>query len=216
MTSRKLKNGQSYERIQKLMMETSDGQRLVEKALRRLNNVNLGESEFKTNYNDRPHCYKTVIFGVDRETTEARVSIDFTGSFYFTMSPKHLITDDDIKELVEANFGVTKPGSKKPSVPTFFCKAPRVIQYLENARNLDNLLDSSLNIPALMEGVRVSVNKSIEAFTKSEEFREGLQAARDDLIVTKIREVLGQFKDATPAVLKRALDEFVMHEIMEG
>jgi len=216
MSNKKLKSGGSYDRIQLNLMESNGGKELTARVFRRLHNWRLGEAKFSTGYRDDPQCHLYVEYGEGDEMTKQTVGIDAKGVFYFDVADQMIITDDDINYLVKENFGVVPPGAKKPVVPTYNCSKARVIEHLLHARLTDRLISLELHMVSQRIAVRAEITKSIQEYTMSDTFKNGCQGAREDIIVKKIRDVLGQFKDATPSVLKRALDEYVMHEIMEG
>lgn len=115
--------------------------------------------------------------------------------------------------IVEANFDVpVDPRFRRKKVPTYGVKKEGIVkQYPDHAEKY--------LLAAVGEDARMAARKlegEIRALLVSEEVEAGKARAWEDHVVSKIRSVLLQFKAEPQSTFKRALDEFICHEIMEA
>jgi hypothetical protein len=68
----------------------------------------------------------------------------------------------------------------------------------------------------MTEKIQSTITEKLKEYILTSEYSEGCQEARARLIVNNIRTTIAKFNDVTPEILKRALDEYIMHEIMES
>lgn len=203
--------GTSYDKVVALTMETSEFRALKERAMRRLATVRIGGMSASCNYSGEPKLTLELLAGEGAETLKmpAEERTDFR---VWSINPL-LYNEEEAEALVKSTFGVVRPGYKKKMVvPTYFCTEKKVVEELLS--KMRPVLTGFLKEEAIM-GVTDRLTKECVTAIASEEASACRQAARDDLIVLKIKTVLLQFKDARPDVLRRAMDEYVTHAIME-
>jgi len=147
--------------------------------------------------------------GVDQTVSEARVA--WPGRMV-CFEINGLTTDGELRHPFEANFGVLKPFStKKMRVPTFNVgpdKAKKAWEEFVKTRLAGELRED-------MSAAAVRLEGAVRNLFTTQKAIDGKQKAIDDHVVKNIKEVLLRFKGTRAEVLKRALDEFVCHEITE-
>jgi hypothetical protein len=203
--------GTSYDKVVALTMETSEFRALKERAARRLATIRIGGMSAQCNYSGEPKLTLELLAGEGAETLKmpAEERPDFR---VWSIKPL-LYNEEEAEALVKATFGVVRPGYKKKMVvPTYFCTEKKVVEEL--FPKMSNAIAGFLK-EEVIEEATLRLTKECMAAISSEEASACRQAARDDLIVLKIKTVLLHFKDARPDVLRRAMDEYVTHAIME-
>lgn len=219
---RQLKNGKSYGKVIELLRETTEYTQVVNIATMRLSTFSIDKAEYIVDWNGKPRCEVRIRLGEgENSVTKGLGTFDPNSNpsdWHITLTMKDVIREFDCKSVVNANFGKVKEGYRKVSVPTYNCSPERVLSMLE--KDFEKLRwneDTGEYGPfsgMLIDG-RQRITDLMAGFVKSDAFQEGCKNAREDHIVNKIKGVLLQFPDATPEVLKRALNEYVMHEICD-
>jgi len=203
--------GTSYDKVVALTMETSEFRALKERAARRLATIRIGGMSAQCNYSGDPKLTLELLAGEGAETL--KMSAEERGDFRIWSINPVLFTEEEVETIVKATFGVVRPGYKKKMVvPTYFCTEKKVVEELMPMAR--SAIASLLGADKVLEAVGL-LEKKCTAAIASEEAAACRQAARDDLIVARVKGVLLQFKDARPDVLRRAMDEYVTHAIME-
>ena len=207
---RKLKTGENYDKVINLLCQTVDFQNLRARSVRRLQTARIGKFKYKTDWGGKPVAIAVIAYGEGEEEQTQEVSSEYNaGKLYLNINPSVYWNKEEIGEVVEKNFGVVKPGFKKPHVPTYFLNPDRV-------RDAFYERSALLEVSALVLEAKERVQQALDEYILTDEYKAGLQLAREDYTVEEIKKVLLRFKDATPDVLRRALNEFVMHEVMES
>ena len=222
--AKKPKTNGSYSKITKLLLGIPEFRDVFLLASERMENVCIESIKYDVDYYDRPISVVTIKCGVEDRAVNVDISVDKDRDFYVRLNLiSQILTDDLVKEFVKNNFGVAK--GKKMPVPTFNCKLQSVIEFFLKA-----LRDQGENLPPEMSterGICIDlhnqksrteevITSKIQELVRSQEYADGCQQARADFMVEKIRSTISKFKDVTPEILKRALDTYIMHEIMEG
>lgn len=203
-TPRKLKNGDSYNKVIDLLVKTKDFQDLKARAHKRLEDAHIGGFEFAVDWQGLPYGNIIVVYpyGDDERTQK----IHGNSELHITQDAFYIRREID--NVVSANFGVAKPGHKKPEVPTYFCNPDRVAaMMLERVAHLE--------IADLVSETTKRLRVLKEEAMQSDEWKDGLIRAREDHTVEQIKNVLMKFRDASPNTLRRAFDYFVLHAVME-
>ena len=128
-----------------------------------------------------------------------------------TARPSMVLRKSELEKVIQDNFGVIREGERKPRIPTYFCKVDRIKEMMwEEIYQLAEVLE-----PEFQECSRKMHSMVVDS-QAGEDYKNGLLKAKEDHIVEQITACLTRWaKDASPAVLKRALDSYVMHEIMQ-
>jgi hypothetical protein len=212
----------SYAKIVNLLISIPEFKDLYLLALERLENIEIDSVKYSTDYYDRPNAVVKLKMGLGDNVIFKDITIDKDREFYVHVNlVSEIFTHDTLKDYIRANFGVVK--GKKTPVPTFNCGIAQTFEFFNEVLGSrgDNLPDF-MNVPKTVLGhLHAQCNKASENITTmirnltvSQEYSEGCQRARADLIVNNIRNTISRYKDVTPEILKRALDEYIMHEIM--
>jgi len=197
---------------------------LVLLARERLENICVEDTQFDTDYMGRPWAVMMFKMGVDDNSVIKRVQINTDKSYYIHISlVSDLLGDETVNRYVDSHFGVSK--GKNMPVPTYNCKKENVLESFKETLNchgqwLDRLKTEPRtalqDLKILSEFTRETMINTVKTTIASPEYAEGCKQARADLIVKDIREALSKHRDVTPEIIKRALDEYVVHEIMEN
>jgi hypothetical protein len=134
------------------------------------------------------------------------------GNYPYNISMSALFDDDDIKNLVDATFGVKKFGSKKKMiVPTYNLKKEKVVDAVKNT------MSTSLYNDHISRHTTESraVDTVIRAHFASQECKDGKIEARALHIVEKLKEVMIKFPDVTPQIIERASNEAICHLVSQ-
>jgi hypothetical protein len=201
---RKLKNGESYKKVVGLLAATNDFTALKNVVIRRLNTARIAGFQFSVDYRGDPTGDALIDYGEGEECVQQRT---FNGFFHLRLVD--IVKPSEIENIVRLNFGVTKPGMRKPAVPTYFCNALRVEEILKER------MDDLLGVQELIIDTNSRLRRNLEEARQSDEYRAGLRSAREDHMVEEILKTLQRFNDASPETLKRALGQYVVHSVMD-
>jgi len=204
--------GTSYDKVVALTMETQEFRALKERAVRRFATIRIGEDlTAQCGYDGVPKLTLEILAGEGAETLKMTAEEHIVFRLWSINSI--LYNEEEAEALVKATFGVVRPGYKKKMVvPTYFCNEKKVVEELYP--KMRDVLVAHLDEALISQRVN-GLTHECRAVFASEEAAACRQLARDNLIVEKIKNVLLQFKDARPDVLRRAMDEYVTHAIME-
>lgn len=208
-----------YDKAMRGIWESKPGLALAERAVRRLRSLRVKEisASIHQRYSDMvgvPHVQLLVSAGLDEETVtknyEHRMDRNISDFGIWSMQ-ELFITQEEATAIVEATFGVNVDGMKKPIAPTYNCKKSKI---------LENCYEKFSDFfrrqrPEEMENARKLLTEECRARLASSETSEVCEKAMDDYTVGEIKKTLLRFKGARPEILKRALDEYVCHEIMD-
>ena len=203
--------GSSYDKVVNLTRGTEAYRALTDRAERRFASLRLGALSAQPAFDGTPRLYVQILAGAGPEEAALEREEGY-GSVRFEHVQGLLTPRQEVDGVVDATFGQLVPGYRKRFVvPTYFCKASKVKEELAKAVDADvrNALDDALQ-PRFR-----AMEAELAALTASPEAAAVRQECKDDFVVKKVKEVLLRFKDASPAVLKRALGEFVVHSITE-
>lgn len=204
---RKLKNGASYNKVCSLLMETMEFKQEMKDAERRLETARISECKFHSDWGGRSFGSIVLTFG-DEESKTIEKELDCQyDSPTVSISKSDYILKSSFDKVVDANFGVTKPGFSKPSVPTYFLSKERVKEHLWDNFQCDRFY-------SLIDKTKARLQSQASQIYQSDEFKAGLVKAREDYTVQEICKTLAQFKDASPATLRRACEHFIIETIM--
>ena len=215
--SKKKSFGASYAKVRDLIFETSEWEGLLALMIRRLNHFSVVGIKYLINYDGRATATVQVGFGQDSEMRLASVHHNkyCSPEFMIVMNRSHIVSAADVEGVLRRTMGYIPPGSRKPVVPTYNCSVDNMLMFL-----MDNGGEHEIGKPAISSDmIREASDRAnvvLAKITESDEFRDNMRRVREDHIVDKIRECVQSFPDATAPVLKRALDEYVMHQIMDG
>ncbi len=217
------KNG-SYAKVANLLLNLPEFNDIMLMATKRSEVVCLEKAVYDTDYSGRPTSTVTFRLGEIQDSICLDVSVSRDKEFYLHLCPvKRIIKEDTLKIFVENHFG--KSVGKKTPVPTYNCKLARVQEFVLDAiktqgANLDYDMivarDRIKELWQMTEKIQSTITEKLKEYILTSEYSEGCQEARARLIVNNIRTTIAKFNDVTPEILKRALDEYIMHEIMES
>ena len=204
-SNRKLKNGDSYRKLCELVSQTDEFKFLRGAIVDRIRNAEFKGFEYETDYRGEAFGVAVVSFS---GISDQRFRPNDVNRVNVWITRDSLILKSEVEDLVSKVFGVTRPGSKKPIVPTYFCKAERLVEEL--------YINPVWDLSEEMDRMKLRLETEINDKVKEESFVLGIQDKREEHIVEEIKKVLLRFKDITPAAIKKALDRYVMHEVMEN
>jgi hypothetical protein len=209
MKNRKLKSGVSYDKVITLLKQTDDFKMLKHRVMDRLNAHHFAGWHVETDYSGNPYANGQVKFadGFGFSVRPSTSTNNGAVSYYAYFSRSDFVKKDELLKVIQDNFGVTKPGQKKPAVPTYFCNGDRVLEMMWESDNLFDESDKTLEIRTHYSGFLTSL-------VGTDEYRAGLNAKRAEYIVEDIKKCLLRHKDATPEIIKQALDMYLIHEVM--
>lgn len=193
----------SYERINIALAATSEFKeyedsfkRLVKSA--RVDHVSYEKLSMSSSIDGMPDHRFEVAVG-DRRVDELR----FKDPESVHLAVEHIVTLPSL-EPVLSTFG------KK--VRTYFCKEDAVRErFLVYARNL--LADKN---SGLIEEANRRIASQAQRLLDSGHVQEGRRVAYENEAVDEIRTVLLKFRNIRREALKRAIDEFIVHDVTDG
>ncbi len=199
----------SYTRVCNLLIGTDDFKAYVAACERIFANLEVTRYEFNRHERGRPFPkFYVTAFGVEFCRFSDRL-VNF-GSSEFRSIVDKLHHPGDICEhtptfmqVFEQNLGT--------KVKTFNCSRDKIkLAYRERGMAfIDELFRERINL-------KISdLNGQAANISFTDKFIGDAKEAYDRQIIDEVKQVLLRFKDAEPAVLKTALDEFVTHDILE-
>lgn len=209
-------SGPVYDRVMKLIAATDQFKALKDRAVRRAHSVRVGSphetSAWRNDANGHPAAILRIMSGHDEELLSMDVTEETNRSSFNVWSYGQLLcSKEELEAVVRATFDVTKPGcQKKKIVPAHSLKLEKVLERFHKDA-MDEL--RALTSDIISSEVRSAVTAECLRQFASDEAVELKQTAFDDLVVKELKAVLVKYSGARPDVLKRALDEFVCHEI---
>lgn len=198
---RKLKNGESYRKVMLLIKETPEWKSLVKMAERRLATGRISKVDYNIGYSGDPFPVFTISIGEDEEEI---VTGKATDTYVYTDS---VWKSEEVERVVKSVMVDVKPGKKKPDVPSYFCKVDRVAHMMKQDSDQFSIQVSEC---------RARLAEQRKELESSAEFMESMKEARVQHVVEDIKRTLMKHKDLDKDILKRALDEYVIHSIMEN
>jgi len=212
---RKLKSGESYKKVSSLIQETEDFKNYIAIAKRRLATPSIVKWDFQVDYSGVSYPILVVGFGENEENVISGFHHNKIsgGEFQFECRTNFSMVfhKKDLEKIILDNFGVIREGERKPRVPTYFCKPDRLLQMM-----WEDIHQEFYNLETEFQEASKKICLLVAEDQSGDEYKSGLRKAREDHVVEKIVECLDRWaKDASPEVLKRALDSYVMHEIMK-
>jgi len=208
--SRKSANGKSVQAVCALLDQTPEMKTLVSMVQATVESATI----VGLSYNVRPDEQD------ERRRVNAAVKVRFnTGTVYtFSVAPDsvgvHMFYNgDQLRHVVDTNFGVSvDPRFKRKKVPTFGVKKDNILdKYIDHGpKTITTALEETCRATALR------LKDDIRALLVSEEADAGKRRAWEDHVVLEIKKVLMRFKSEPQEIIKRALDEFICHEITES
>ncbi len=190
----------SYERINQALAGTSEFKEYEEAFKRlvksvRVDGVSYEKLGMSSSLDGMPDHHFEVAVG-ERRVPELR----FKDLDQVRVSVEHIVTADSLKPVLEC-FG------KK--VPTFFCKEEQVAgRFLTFAR--ERLGEKC---PGILEEARMRLVSQAQSMISSGHVQEGRMVAYENEAVDEIRTVLLKFRNIRKEALKRAIDEFIVHDV---
>lgn len=207
----------SYIKIVEETMRTPHVEEYLAVCKRRIASARIGEVKFQANshFPDRAMGSAQLLLGTDKETIEHWISQHSNaGSSAVHISTYMLMVEKEVQKIVGETFGVRRdPRFQKLWVPTYNLKnqTSKVVDNLFHAirERLDKETEEARTVASdkLTAEIR-------EVFGPSSE--EKRKRAVEDYAVMNIRETLLRFKHANQETLKRALDEFIVHELCDS
>jgi hypothetical protein len=154
----------------------------------------------------RPHVFQ-ISFGNERpapfDIIIARSAEKVELNIYCAYD--HLFSAGDVEREILPFFG-TK------TCPTYFCKREKVLAEMTEFIKREILKDQELVDARRAAEARI-YQQAMELYTDGAVER-AVQGWYDDEAVKEIRQALLKFRDLKAEVIKRALDEYVVHDIM--
>ena len=131
-----------------------------------------------------------------------------TKDIYWELTLGALVNGKRLKCIIDQYKGVVFPGEKKARIPSYFCNTENVVQ--EMTMPLEEYFLPYLEFSALRKKIR----QDVLDFLASPKFHSELEEARDEYAVMEIKRVLTRFKGISEHTLKRAVQEFIVEDIM--
>jgi hypothetical protein len=156
----------------------------------------------------RPHSFE-IDFGNERPSPFTMVIARSTEKVEFNIycTYDHLFSEEDIEREILPFFG-TK------TCPTYFCKREKVLKEMSDFIKREISKDEALVEARKAAEARIYL-QAMELYTEGAVDR-AIQGWYDDEAVKEIRTALLKFRDLKADVIKRALDEYVVHDIMQS
>lgn len=224
--------GTSYEKVMELIFHAKPNRDLREKVLRRLKSARLDSVSYNATmrFMDDGHvpCVEPQVeihFGHAEELLKMKTSApgadeENPGAFAIRGTISHLVTNEEIVASVARVFGVSDGTKKGLIVPTYGTKRDKVLEeYPAKFRSL--LKDSTVSNdgePIIFERLMLDVSARLtqDVIARFRNEKQLKQDTMDKFAIKKIRDVLMQFRSAPEHVLKQALDEFIVHDLMDS
>jgi hypothetical protein len=154
----------------------------------------------------RPHSFE-IDFGNERPTRFTMVIARGAEKAELNIycAYEHLFSNEDVEREILPFFG-TK------TCPTYFCKREKVLTEMSDFIKREISKDAEL-VEARRAAEAAIYQQAMELYTDGTVDRT-IQGWYDDEAVKEIRQALLKFRDLKAEVIKRALDEYVVHDIM--
>ena len=184
---------------------------LRNRIIKRLDTAQIEAVQSLDNYSRDVGGRKTAAFRVDFGIEGEKINdkLRFTpasvSSTYFGFPINHIIKESDVVETMMPYFG-TK------SCKTYFCKREKVTsEVLSWVRR--QIQDEDIELEKVLLATKERIKLQALEMVADGTVARCQQSWYEDEAVEKIRNALLAFKDVGPEVIKRALDEFVVHEV---
>lgn len=192
----------SYDTVAGLLMRTSDFDALREKARTALKEAEVAKYEFELGSGDGG----TEVLGFFRASVAGQVLSRRTAErdvqgFWINWS--EVLSEDELKTVVHSHFGTER-------CRTYNCKLDKVLDKFPSQvwRKLSEDMDAELK--RAQERIKRQMMKHLE----SSEMARDRQEFRNRIAIEGIKAAIRKFP-VTKEVLKQALDEYIVHEILE-
>jgi hypothetical protein len=219
-----VKGIKSYDKVCNHLIATQDFKDYVARISEKLNQANVSGWEFVpggSDYDDNPLKKKNVVPPCHKLLVDWGDKVEHAWQIpdEWTISLSTLCDDDELDGIVKRNFN-TK------ACPTYFCKKETLIGRDKDGGRSSKLDNKWANYvrrylsDLLMDKISKTQEKIRQAMrdaVASDAFAEDKVAFHERCIIDEIKLVLLKFSSvAKPHVLKAALDEYIIHDVMDS
>lgn len=149
-----------------------------------------------------------VSFSAEGNDLVEKARVFQTNDIYWELTLNPVVKSERLKCIIDQYKGVIFPGDKKARIPSYFCNTDSVMEELLMLPEGYFMPYSEFNV------LRRKIKQDILGFIASPQFHSELEQARDEYAVMEIKNVLTRFKGISEHTLKRAVQEFIVEDIM--